>query len=104
MKAKTGRAITIIVNMLATIKFATFKEEDISKFLKHNKQLIVNCKQPSIKKRKKELYINISSSNYSVFFNILCLFFKGWRIINKNINMIISPKIETYQLEFFKKL
>ena len=44
MKAKTGKAIIIIVNMLAIIKFASFIGEDMSKFLKHNKQLIVNYK------------------------------------------------------------
>lgn len=44
MKVKIGKDTTIIVNTLAIIKLAKFIEVDISKFLKHNRQLIVNYK------------------------------------------------------------
>ena len=62
-KVNIGRAIIMIENMQVMTKLTIITVEEMSIFLNESKQLIVNCKYPSIKNLKIELYKSVSSSN-----------------------------------------
>ena len=53
----------MIENMQVMTKLTIITVEEMSIFLNESKQLIVNCKYPSIKNLKIELYKSVSSSN-----------------------------------------